>query len=980
MYQLSVNELYNPKLQQSVPLPEHLWKERHFYTFYLPFLRLAKQWASQNPRWSVCISPEAEADVLTGLLNRLEAVCLRTLIVEIQFCKAGGVLGNGDSTEQYGQFVEGYLRDRDQMIAFWQAYPYLYEVVLGEVERYVDFVEEILGHFAQDRKELADCFGRGEDICRIHHLQMDRGDIHGEGRSVTELELDGGMRLFYKPGKRSLKEQFAKTLNVLYEKQGLAVWPDRMILKEDHTWEAAVTAKACAEEEERFRCYRRLGIALQLCYQWGVCDIHCENVIFHGEFPVFVDVEVVKRQAKGRKMRWGLLNTSVLSTGILPCYMKGIGQNRVNPGVLCLDSHQKSAVRHLVLKHPKTSDICLELDYTDLQFSSGLPKWTAMEEAKVTACIQEGFRKAGEDYRKLYFGQTGDSCGNISGRTAVSRNCRPEAEKNSMEELPACRYIHRPTNEYAMLLYMLRHPRYLSGREAAEQMLQTALARPGNGGVESKKVTEWETECLLKGEIPLFSFYENSRRLYCGTDYIEDFFVDSPEHYSGEEKFPDERISEKNLLIQKELIAVSMAGLMQDSSGYLNDYGQKNLGAYLSSVSSSGDFCRRAAEKVVRRITDLAFCEGDQVGWWSVDLQFRDKVLWDVVEMSPWLYQGKTGVALFLHNALSRGISDSEEIVEMIGQLDRMLFRYTDELLPKAGEGIYGAMSGEYSIAYYYQYMYGLTGEKQYLDCARRHLEKIFGKEPSESYDLLYGAGGMALVWLNQWKLTGENCCLVRAEEMLERLEAFVRQGTAKDRSEILPGMAHGWSGVLLAFQRYAMLTGSSRYDNVMMQIFHEENKWYRPELNNWEDIHRGEPMDTVAWCHGAAGILLCRMELMKNRNREIASAAERDAQRAAAKIRSMPLRKGYCLCHGNLGNISILRKYAKITNDRELEKLCADYIRIAAEQFCDNTMKLLPQEKYDFGFMNGLCGIGAAFLDDEEFVTDILTLQIRKR
>ena len=148
-------------------------------------------------RWSVCISPEAEADVLTGLLNRLEAVCLRTLIVEIQFCKAGGVLGNGDSTEQYGQFVEGYLRDRDQMIAFWQAYPYLYEVVLGEVERYVDFVEEILGHFAQDRKELADCFGRGEDICRIHHLQMDRGDIHGEGRSVTELELDGGMRRFF---------------------------------------------------------------------------------------------------------------------------------------------------------------------------------------------------------------------------------------------------------------------------------------------------------------------------------------------------------------------------------------------------------------------------------------------------------------------------------------------------------------------------------------------------------------------------------------------------------------------------------------------------------------------------------------------------------------------------------------------------------------------------------------------------------------
>lgn len=960
------------------------------------------------------MSPEAEADFLTGLMNRLEAVCLRTLIVEIQYCKAGGVLGCGDSAEQYEEFVEGYLRNPDQMISFWQAYPYLYEVVLREVERYADFVEEILGHFGQDRNELADCFGRGENIRRISRLWMDRGDIHSKGRSVAEMELEGRIRIFYKPGKRNLKEQFTKALNVLYEKQGLSAWPDRMILKEDHTWEAAVTAKACTGKAERFRCYRRLGTILLLCYQWGVCDIHCENVIFHGEFPVPVDVEVVQRQAKGRKMKWGLLNTSVLSTGILPCYMKGAGENRVNPGVLCLDSHQKSSVRHLVLKNPKTSDICLELDYTELLFSNGLPKWTEEEETAVVSSIREGFRKAGDDCRKLYSwqkeedyyerycelkekncgkpcsGQTGGSCGSVSGWTAVSRDCRAEMETNSMEEQPLCRYIHRPTNEYAMLLYMLRHPRYLSGREAAEKMLRTALARPGNGGVESQKVTEWETECLLKGEIPLFSFYENSRRLYCGEEFIEDFFADLPQKESYGEHLTDERMSEKNLMIQEELIEVSMAGLTRDLSGFINDYGQKNLEAYLREIQIRQRSCpaaedvnewtQTAVEKVIQRISDMAFREGDRLSWWSVDIQFRDKVFWDVADMPLWLYQGKAGVSLFLHNALLCGISDSEEAKELADCLDRTMFEYTDRLLPKAGGNVFGAMSGEYSIVYYYQYLYERTGQRRYLDYARRHLDRISGKEPSEGYDLMYGSGGMALIWMNQWQLTGEYGCLGHAEEMLGRLEDFVKQQTAKDRSEILPGMAHGWSGVLLAFQRYALLTGSRRYDNVMIKIIHEENKWYRPEMNNWEDVHRGEPRDTAAWCHGAAGILLCRMELMKSRNREIASAAERDAKRAAAKIRSMPLRRGYCLCHGNLGNVSILRKYAESVDDRDLEKLCADYIRTAAEQFCDNTMKLLPQEKYDFGLMNGLCGMGAAFLDDTEFVTDILTLQIRKR
>ena len=50
-------------------------------------------------------------DFLTGLMNRLEAICLRALVVEIQYSRASGCWGMGIRGEQYGQFVETYLRD-----------------------------------------------------------------------------------------------------------------------------------------------------------------------------------------------------------------------------------------------------------------------------------------------------------------------------------------------------------------------------------------------------------------------------------------------------------------------------------------------------------------------------------------------------------------------------------------------------------------------------------------------------------------------------------------------------------------------------------------------------------------------------------------------------------------------------------------------------------------------------------------------------
>ena len=117
-------------------------------------------------------------------------------------------------------------------------------------------------------------------------------------------------------------------------------------------------------------------------------------------------------------------------------------------------------------------------------------------------------------------------------------------------------------------------------------------------------------------------------------------------------------------------------------------------------------------------------------------------------------------------------------------RLDRELFRCTDCLAENGGPRVFGAMSGEYSLVYRYQYLYGLTGEERYLDYAGRHLALLDGKEPQEAFDLLAGLGGMAIVWLNQWQLGGGQKCLETAGRMLDRLRAFVQKEAAQEYTE----------------------------------------------------------------------------------------------------------------------------------------------------------------------------------------------------
>lgn len=54
-----------------------------------------------------------------------------------------------------------------------------------------------------------------------------------------------------------------------------------------------VTWEACENRDEVKAFYIRAGVLAAAAYILGIGDLHYENIIAHGEFPVIVDVETL---------------------------------------------------------------------------------------------------------------------------------------------------------------------------------------------------------------------------------------------------------------------------------------------------------------------------------------------------------------------------------------------------------------------------------------------------------------------------------------------------------------------------------------------------------------------------------------------------------------------------------------------------------------------------------------------------------------
>ena len=167
------------------------------------------------------------------------------------------------------------------------------------------------------------------------------------------------------------------------------------------------------------------------------------------------------------------------------------------------------------------------------------------------------------------------------------------------------------------------------------------------------------------------------------------------------------------------------------------------------------------------------------------------------------------------------------------------------------------------------------------------------------------------------------------------------------------------------------------------------ENTLFEKNQGNWKDerFYSGEKTSDkgiypIAWCHGAAGILLSRVKIYNILPENIREKVSEDIEIAKETIMSQGIMGNNCLCHGNLGNTEILIEYLLLFHDKKIEKFSKELRRNVSQNICNGKFDCDNAYLYGYklqGFMTGLTGVGYSLLRDiDDELPCILSLDIK--
>jgi lantibiotic modifying enzyme len=195
----------------------------------------------------------------------------------------------------------------------------------------------------------------------------------------------------------------------------------------------------------------------------------------------------------------------------------------------------------------------------------------------------------------------------------------------------------------------------------------------------------------------------------------------------------------------------------------------------------------------------------------------------------------------------------------------------------------------------------------------------------------------------------------------------FTRLQTEKP----ITGLSHGAAGIAWALCESWRVLGDRRCLEVALDAVRYEHSQLEPNERNWIDPddplkkgeakREGERALSLAWCYGAPGIGLGRVQMLRSLDDE---ALREDARIAVETTLERGFGRNHCLCHGDLGNLDFLLQASDVLGDARL--------RGAVDLIASCVVTSMEREGFVCGvplgvdapaLLNGLAGIGYGLL-----------------
>jgi type 2 lantibiotic biosynthesis protein LanM len=886
---------------------------------------------------------------LPGLMLR----CLgRTLVLELQAARLTGALIGDTPERRYRAFVDG-LADPRRALDLWAEYPVLGRCLAEMAARWNEAMIEATGRLYEDLPEIIRLFFDGEDPGPVTAVETGAGDMHRGGRGVMIFTFERDLKIVYKPRRLAAEALFQDLLGWLAARGAEPLRTMRLFDRGDYGWVEFIRHEPCESRAEAARFFARQGAYLCIFHALEATDFHYENLIACGEHPVPVDLETLFQprielpidRAEDAAVRG--MAASVLRVGLLP-NRRYTTEDEPDIGGLMPVEDALTPQRLPAFAGAGTDELHLARRRLPLAKGKNLPR---LGGALASVLDHE------EDL--------------VRGFDAMYRFFEAHREALWAEDGPLRRFagapirvVLRPTRVYATLLRESFHPDLL--RDALDR--DRLFDQLWDGTDEQpwlRRAIPSELADLRAGDVPLFTGTPASRDLRGGRGELIEGALARPGIERSRERifaFDDEDRRRQIRLIQSSLATVAMDG---QHGAHARDY-RFRIGA----GPASRDELLSAARAAGDRLADRAIEHGGEVTWIGMAL---NQYKWMLAPIKNELYSGLSGVALFL--AYLARVTGEARYRDLAEGAHRAMTRAVAGPAPRiAGPGLFSGWAG---IVYLKTHLARLWDRPALLDEAEALAETIPALVAIDTqYDLINGTAGavLGLVLLHRERPSARLLAMaVAAGDHLIAAASPALGGigwpVTAAGGQTLAGFSHGAAGIAWALAHLARATGEDRFHRAAQQALIFERAVYSPAEKNWPDLRPPEgpgpadpgPRFMCAWCHGAPGIGLGRLDLPGFEG-DPAVQAEIDA--AIATTRARGFGHNHSLCHGDLGNLELLLLAARRRGDADLHADVYRRARGVLDGVADHGFLCgVPLSVETPGLMNGLAGIGYGLL-----------------
>lgn len=841
----------------------------------------------------------------------------------------------------------------DDVISFIKSnYPVYERWVSLSVHNYCDTICQVFDALKEDESAIQATFGIEEPLTPFA-VEFNLGDSHRGGKTVLLLEYLGGKKLVYKPRDISVDNHFAQLLCYIQDCTGFSFRLPQMIVSKKHGWAEYIEYKECADLTDVKEYYNRLGGILAILYSLNATDFHYENIICDGSYPVLIDLESffmpyipVEATETSRELLESVLNTGMLPLSIILNNNEKV-QDKKSPeisGVIEVEG-QEGLTEDLQISFDDNGNMSIARVRGKLRGAKNVPTYN-------------GNKVHAKDYSNCIV------CGFESMYSFIASHKQQYIENLEMFRGDVVRILLRDTIAYSHLLREANNVNILKSESDLRTLFSEWLSIVIPDFSFLERVVTHEIDELMNRDIPLFTTRVGSNSLWYKDDsYIEDCF-DETGFDRALRKIA--RMDLNDCERQKWLIETS---LNYEQRAKLDDHACAILPRDCSNTSGINNKLKDIASSVFSYITNHIHETNDSVSWLTVHAGNYSNNRIQIFDSSYDLFSGMPGEILFMayyddlfgsslasRLATKAYSSLNEKIEHMLGSIK-----------------VLGLFKGWGSILFLNTSLFRLTGDKKYLQSNRRYFDLVDFPRlivADHDYSVIKGCAGFILSCIDYYKASNYpralDAAVMAGDYLLGQScpEVEVGMGWRIASRHPLSGYSHGASGFALAFLRLYEQTKNIKYFNAISKIVDYEDSTYDDAYKNWRDLRdhvireRDELPFLAAWSHGAGGIGLTRLEMMKSGLFKSDFRIKRDLDIALETTLSQGFTNNFSLTVGSFGNIELLHNYLEQYDDTYLRTKYYSIINSISKMYTENDYHICFPIK-SLGLMAGITGIG---------------------